>query len=134
VALTYELGRIEDYETVCYNKTDVEGMLEMKIETQTIIFGTMVVDLGEITEKNYIEWWQRYNMWCAIKGIKVIDLELVKAHIGLRTNVVTLATHTWMTKRVRQFMQDTENSIRFAENYARQGSRERHPAGKGLNA
>jgi len=129
VALTYDLGDIEDFESVCYDDLE-DGMVQLKMSTQTIIFGSMVVDIGKITEDNYIEWWQRYNIWGTTRGVDPIDLELVKAHIGLHTNVITRTTHSWMTERLKEFMITSERSIRYTEQVARKESQERHPAGK----
>ena len=46
-----------------YAKNDPDSKyLNPKLEA--IIWATMAVDMGEITEKNYEEFFQRYVMWC----------------------------------------------------------------------
>lgn len=66
--------------------------------TNAIIWGCLATGIGEITEKNAVEFWSRLNLWDKINGARVvgpapehadyyITLEDVRKHIGLRTNV-----------------------------------------------
>lgn len=62
--------------------------------TKSIVFMTMAIGMGEITEKNYREWFERASSVEAVHGPMIlsydqqfITLEDVMRHIGLSTNV-----------------------------------------------
>lgn len=67
--------------------------------TTAIIWATMAVGLGEITEKNFEEFYRRLHLWeHSVQSFlswgqdkdyanRYITYDEVKAHIGLRTNV-----------------------------------------------
>jgi len=67
--------------------------------TNMLIWATLEIGIGDITEKNYHEFWMRMAMCDGIHGFRVIEiqdgettrrsitLEEVRQHIGLRTNV-----------------------------------------------
>lgn len=73
------------------------------------IWGCMMVDLGQITEKNAVEWQKRYALYDRLYGpfyyadkerttSLVPTLEQVKARIGLTTNVTNRTTAQFMSK------------------------------------
>jgi hypothetical protein len=88
MSLDYKLTDIKDYENLCWG-CDARGEDYMNRKTEDLIFATMTIALGEITQKNHIEFYTRIMMYkflspSALKGITLDD---VKAHIGLKTNV-----------------------------------------------
>lgn len=91
MALEYDLSKIANRETVCFNSGD------MRYETESIIFATMVVRFGEITEENAPEFYERYELLCVVERRKpFFTSDDVKAHIGLKTNVFPdLTTDQW---------------------------------------
>ena len=68
---------------------------------QPIIFATMAVGIGEITEDNFLEFWQRLNVFELIHDLTPLTpLDHVVAMIGLRTNVFPTKTRAKWLKRV----------------------------------
>src|SRR5581483_2508285 len=90
MSLTWNIEKVKDYDTVCW----IEG--ELNPITNTLIWATMSVKLGEITEKNAAEFYARLAITEKITGPSVvkdgepyyITPEDVEAHIGLYCNVI----------------------------------------------
>ena len=91
MSLNYDLSEIEDWENRCRVPRD-DGTLSHVLSgiTEALIFATMTIDLGEITQKNHIEFYTRMMMYKFINPniYKSITLDDVIAHIGLTTNVM----------------------------------------------
>lgn len=105
MSLNFKLTNIKDYETVCLDENN-----HIKPITNNIIFSTMAVDMGEITEKNYVEFYTRLLMFdTATQGdYQTIELDDIKAHIGLVCNVIT-TTKAQYDKKVATIMRRTIN-------------------------
>jgi hypothetical protein len=133
MSLDYKLANIQNFETVCYETfTGTEEEMQARIDTPALfgpswvwvdeehtaverlsptthclIWASMVVRLGEITEANVEEWHRRLSTLESIHGAYRVrrdgDLNLphpytldeVRAHIGLRVNVSDVPTRTW---------------------------------------
>jgi len=104
MALTWNLEAIEDHRDVCWVESDLdeEGnqLYRLNPVTESLIWMTIPVKLGEITEKNAGEFYARLKMIERMNGPmmwhtdddghKVDDYftaEMVRSHIGLATNV-----------------------------------------------
>ena len=85
--------------------------------TNALIWGTMSVAMGSITEKNWKEFYTRCHMietihgaWLYAKdGVRHITPDDVKSHIGLHTNVATVSNAKFKTdidRRLRQQAKD----------------------------
>lgn len=100
MSLDWDITRIKDYETTCFVAKPVEGgEREMRSVTKALIYTTMGVDLGRITEKNYREFHWRYRVLCAVDNRPPsITVDDVKAHVGLSVNVIDTTTHQFMSK------------------------------------
>lgn len=89
-----------------FNGTNVKGWAEIDPGTrESVIFATMAVDLGEITEANHEEFYERFVAFAFAIGEKPwISLDDVKSCIGLRTNVfsTTPAEHRKRIAKIRQ--------------------------------
>lgn len=84
-----------------YDITGIEDFMELQDEvepddwrirpiTQTIIFTTMAVGMGEITTANYEEFYARAQLFELLNKIPFaqrISYDNIHRHIGLRTNV-----------------------------------------------
>lgn len=122
MSLNWSLTKIKDHKTVCYEyreKSAEYGIFEsgdcMKALTDALIWATMAVDIGEITEKNAEEFHWRvkeleetYNQpflrYLDDNGEvqkRPITLEEVRAHIGLSTNVMTISRKQWIAKMLK---------------------------------
>lgn len=133
MSLNYDLTKIEDHVNVCYDLVD-EGndTFDMKAVTQAIIFATIPIDMGEITEENYLEFWLRYKLWAASYigqpfglGFTVEDIH---DHIGLKVNVSTMTRHAWLTKRLSEFMDLHRADYNYTVMAERHKAAERHPS------
>jgi len=89
--------------------------------TTALIWATIEIGLGRITEKNYAEFWMRMSMADGISGdgrlyeehddgkhrYRSVTLEEVKQHIGLRTNVSNITK----TQFYNQMMKKTDRRV-----------------------
>ena len=91
-----------------YDKSKYTLLKRMKVTTHTLIFATLSVDMGSITEKNADEFFRRLSeieqegaFRKSPYGDVPFTLEEVKAHIGLTTNVATMTKRQWAAKQKR---------------------------------
>ena len=103
MSLDYNLTAIPDEN---YRWQDGAGDWHWHDNVQSIIFSTMAVDMGEITEANLDEYWRRYRLWNRAMGHKDTFLKKsdLRKMIGLRTNVHT-TTPTQYNKHLIQIME-----------------------------
>lgn len=102
MSLNFELSDIENYRETGY---DAEGVL--RPETKSLIFATMVVGIGRITEGNAAEFYARLHAFERLSGTYLTEQgkdvyltpEDVQRHIGLSTNVANETRAKWL-KRV----------------------------------
>jgi len=135
--LSWNLGKIKNHKEVCWS-ADEAGDRHINRVTDTLIWCTMFVGIGEITEKNAPQFYARvrfievmqeapflYDLGGDTPRIpRPITLADVEAHIGLSTNVYDRATdYRWAAKRAKHFMEDT---IRKA-NWEREHREEQQP-------
>ena len=101
----------------------------MRPETEILIYHTMAVGMGSITEKNYNEFYMRVLIWEALEsgskhsegsaeywnrrdgtnfkaGDSFITWERVRGHIGLCTNVSTESRPKWIKRFCDRFVED----------------------------
>ena len=77
--LTWDIQKVENWEEVS------EGD-EWK-KTEGIIWSTLLIHLGEITEKNYVEFYTRGTFVHPNVFGETISLSDIKRRVGLHTNV-----------------------------------------------
>jgi hypothetical protein len=126
MALNYWFDNINDYENVVWIKTgkkndDGSDEITMNPVTHALIFATLSVGIGDITDKNIDEFVARFRIIEKLQGPFIIedgkgrpmeDHELA-AHIGLRTNVSNETRAAW----VRRIFGNKQTSI--TDDYAR---------------
>ena len=120
MSLDWDLRGIANHETVCWvptgeTKPDGSPRVTMKGVTNAIIWATIFVDIGRITEKNYREFYARIQFFVKLRGPFCDDgdlptLEDVKQHVGLRTNVADLTTAQFMKRIGDLFMREQRNA------------------------
>jgi len=98
MSLDWDLTKIENSENICWKKDD-DGQEYMNPCTESLIWMTMAIGIGKITEENAADVYARISMWEDLfdtmmskfengKRIAVpITAQDVVDHIGLRTNV-----------------------------------------------
>jgi hypothetical protein len=103
MSLDWNLTRIKDCDTVCFNEDR-----EMSPTVHALIWATMAVDLGEISDENYVEFYLRIKlyeqMFSAMRYTEpagepaYFTFEEVQLHIGLRTNVSDKTWGQWLKR------------------------------------
>ncbi len=111
MALCWDITGIKDYEALCYEGAGVddEGNEQVRLSPTTdgLIWATMAVGIGEITDDTYIEFWVRLNtLHMLVAGTRhetvgVMPLSVVKAHIGLEANVSYETPGKWFKRIVK---------------------------------
>lgn len=98
-----------------WDATKAEHWEDLEPQKQeSLIFATMAVDMGEITEKNYEEFFKRYAMFSsAADQQRYLTLEDVKAGIGLRTNVSTTTPAAFRKRLVSILERHAEDAIYY---------------------
>lgn len=109
MSLNWSVLKIEDYEELMLKGTDKDGEYEhVNPVTDGIVWMTLIVDIGRITDENWKEFYLRVKMYEALKGRYFYDHEvtpeLIQRHIGLVTNVSTSKVN-W-NKKVRLWMRE----------------------------
>lgn len=114
MSLDYTLSNIENWSEVCL---DDDGSL--RPVTEVLIFTTMSVGIGEITEANVTEWIARLAITEAIDGGSIIapdgqrsiTEDEVIAHIGLSTNVFPALTRAqWLKQQIGRRVDERKNT------------------------
>lgn len=100
MSLDFNLTRIADYDSLCFE--EVDGVREIKARTDAMIWSSMIVGIDKITSENCKEFYTRVAMYERIFGPLVrsyVDgvrngipctLEHVQQHIGMSTNADNL--------------------------------------------
>lgn len=117
MSLNFDLTGIEDYENRCWVTATEDAPMSgvskgdrvLNPVTNRIVWATMAVGIGSITEETERDFYARVRIWDAYHGFSKderITPQQVRDHIGLRTNVTRETDLQWV-KRVF-----VENSLR----------------------
>lgn len=147
MSLNFDLSKIANYETTCYEAIedtperletlvrsisffgpswgydgdDRTRVIRMRAVTHVLVWGTMSVMMGSITEKNWRVFYTRFAMMEAALGASLVGSkgepikvtpEQVRAHIGLTTNVRTESAGKFNGWLVRNLARSAGNSLR----------------------
>jgi len=104
MSLDYNLSKIDNWESLC--KTEDGGLSS---QTEGLIWATLVVDMGAITEKNWTKFANRIKAHESLYGgdkliprNENVSLDyIVQRHIGLTTNVATTTAAAYKKKLAR---------------------------------
>jgi hypothetical protein len=141
MSLDWNLKGIKNADAVCWGEPATandpmrgieKGKQYMKPLTDALIWLTMAVDIGHITEKNADEFYRRVAMIETLNGASLskwnaetekhearpITLDDVKAHIGLSTNVSTKTAKQFDAKYTKMVRESVERARRRAEHDA----------------
>lgn len=111
MSLKWDVEDVEDYENLF---TEGRYGRELKSISNTLVWMTMAIDIGEITENNFEEVWARllvvfhlgfYSLNEDEGTSRPFTKDEVKRHIGLWTNVPYCCWDRWFHEKVRK---DTE--------------------------
>jgi hypothetical protein len=104
MSLDYTLTKIADFETICFEHDANGERTGLNPVTHTLVWSTMIVGMGSITEQNAGKFYGRLYIYqklfgglmqrAKVDGDKVVGVEEVwltpahvRLHIGLYTNV-----------------------------------------------
>ena len=105
------------------------GKTVMAPRTHALIFLTMSVGMGEITEKNWPKFWARVDAEQKLHGARLnrmnedgewepqfLTPQDIRDHIGLRTNVNPWTVSQWRKHLTEHFLRRAERDCEDLEN------------------
>jgi hypothetical protein len=129
MSLNFELTKIKNYKKACWEKVvEYPGGKRTEREVlhprvEAIVFATMSVGLGELTEKNIQEFARRLEVLQAIDVARFqdadckpiwIDEEFLRPYIGLSTNVSNETAAKWDSRIAKSLLAETVRRYRRA--------------------
>lgn len=127
MSLNWNLSKIKNSDELCWPADRKGSENEMNPITNALIWATMSVGIGQITEKNYIEFFGRCELISRLSGAPLrefkdgkrhdVDFTLadIKAHIGLSTNVSREASGPWGKRIVTEYLSRQERRASASE-------------------
>mgnify|MGYP003628499834 FL=1 len=114
MALNWDLGGIENFKSVCRNEDE-----SLREETELLIFYTMNLGMGLITQNNVDKFILRFRMyevlygmakWWNVNGqrVNVISDTLIRKHIGLRTNASSISDAQFNKNMLKQLVREAK--------------------------
>jgi len=85
---------------------------------ECLIWGSIVLDMGDITEKNVDEWLFRFKFLEKINRSftnQPMTVDVIRRWIGLRMNVITLSRKKWMKKIMDGVERDVQSELKYSE-------------------
>jgi hypothetical protein len=135
MSLNSDLTAIKNMDKLCYvpdpetpeNERTEEKGWKMNPITEALIWITMAVDMGEITEKNVDEFYWRLRFQEKFRNYKILIAKSIKdknagrgfnptykqirAHIGLKTNAATATRAKFMVRMIRAMEQEMDETL-----------------------
>jgi hypothetical protein len=132
MSLNWDITRIKDKDSVCWKIATADdsyrqikqGEQYLNPVTEALIFRTMIVGIGEITERNAGNFYCRSRLLDAfgshplsqptaagVSEPRGFTIDEVRAHIGLRTNVIDENETAWRKRIVGDQMRNFEREI-----------------------
>jgi hypothetical protein len=107
MSLRFDFSQIANHEEL---RND-EG--EVVPATRDLIFSTMAIGLGKLTEKNFDKFYARLEMWTAMfmNGEDAPHPSVVRRHIGLTTNVVDESDSAWLKRMWENYQSDSQRRV-----------------------
>lgn len=100
MSLNWDLTKAEKYNALSDEEKDILWQ-----ETQGIIFTTMGIGIGELTEDNLAEFYARQKFSARMNNFEPFTLEQVRRYVGLKTNVSYETYASWQ-KRIAKYNYD----------------------------
>jgi hypothetical protein len=125
MSLNWDLSGIKNQKELCWVEAGLnphgQPQVKMHPTTETLIFLMLAIEIGEITEKNWEEWFVRARVWEKAMGALRHDgkedfpttPEEVKAHIGLKTNVFPKASAVAFAKKLVRALERDERGVLY---------------------
>jgi hypothetical protein len=106
MSLNWNIKSVKDCKTTCYIGNEDDRTLNPT--TETLIWATMIVGIGDLSQKNAEEFWFRLAIYEKLhgglrrkwEGLNVepvfFTAKDVQDHVGLHTNAGFQTRHAWM--------------------------------------
>jgi hypothetical protein len=113
MSLDFNLSKIKNHKELCFSANG-----EIKSLTQALIFSTMAVDIGVISDKTLDKFVTRLRAWELLHGNMLhgrgpITADEVRAHLGLSTNVFPQSGDAkFQAKLGREFLDRARRDLR----------------------
>lgn len=118
MSLDFQLRDIKNYEEICFVGTQPWGNGEKELSdvTRTLIWDTLVVGLGQVTEQNLDEWVYRLHIMDLAypRELRITYQDLVN-HIGLRTNASTITLAAFKKKAMNMLDSQAKRAVQKAK-------------------
>ena len=114
MSLNWSIEKVRDFKELYVCEETEQTECQLKPMTERIIFLTMELDLGDITDKNIDEWMVRLGMmkrcgWAPRTEITRADIE---RHIGLHTNVRSTTRAGFRGKLIKHVEGEAVNEMK----------------------
>jgi len=128
MSLNYSFDNIKGFETNFPECMGEDGKQKMHSTVQAILSYGLLIGMGEITEKNVLEWYFRMRMYDALFGpISInytfrknqISLEETKKLIGLISNISEEPRSVFIKGITRKFFDQIQTEVWEAEDQAK---------------
>ena len=125
MSLNWDLTKIENNDDLCWYETGEKGedgkpLVRLNSITEALIWATIAVKLGDITDKNWREFWTRLHMSERVYGPSLrrdgeeyyLSPDDVRAHIGLSCNVCDESKQKFHHAMARGLRDNAERRLR----------------------
>jgi hypothetical protein len=125
MSLDWNLTKIKNSEEVCWEKNE-DGTDKLNPVTESLIWLTMAIDIGSITEENQSDFYCRIAMYEKLFGTMLsywkdsekisvpITPEDIHNHIGLSTNVGKGTDAAFRKRIVENFIREHKQKFKYA--------------------
>ena len=125
MSLNWDLTKIKNYEELCWEKNE-DGTSRLNVVTDSLIWLSMAIGIGRITEENAPEVYGRIAAYEKLFGSFMIKFddngkqrvfvtpEDVSNHIGLSTNVGKETEASFRKRIVDNFMHEQKRKFKYA--------------------
>ena len=107
MSLKANLTGISDWENKCCMPDKTFNPI-----TKTIVFMTMSVGMGKITEDNWQEFWIRANLVERVSGHETLEPGDIHRHVGLACNVAEESKARFKNRLVKNMRFDATKKIK----------------------
>lgn len=129
MSLDWNIQGIDNWKEVCFDEWDEEkGSGTLSARTESLIFCTMFVGMGAITEDNWQTFYKRMYAWEKVNGAIMyrgkegggieyvpVEPEEVYSHIGLKTNAGRETDTAFSKKLVNSMMEEASDALKRSE-------------------
>ena len=119
MALDWNVGKVKNYEAECFVKNDGLGR-RLNATSSAIVWGTMLIGMDSITEKNVETACDRFAIYQELHGPllvgpdgeKRVTDDDVRRHVGVETNVSNEGDRAWRKRMLDIVWKNAEREVK----------------------